>query len=224
MPRFTSRWLLLRRPDGLAATVLLLGLVIAACSGIWIEQRETRSAQARFERLAERVEREVARRLQLPVYGMHGARGLFAATGQVTLPQFRAYVESRQLEQEFPGIRGFGLIERVPHEALASFVDARQREGQTDYAVQDPAPPGSPHYLIKYLEPWPPTAPPWAWTWPGTPRAARPWSRPSTPAGRCSATGWSCARMPPSPWASCCWCPSTGQAATRRPRSSGAGP
>ncbi len=153
MPRFTSRWLLLRRPDGLAATVLLLGLVIAACSGIWIEQRETRSAQARFERLAERVEREVARRLQLPVYGMHGARGLFAATGQVTLPQFRAYVESRQLEQEFPGIRGFGLIERVPHEALASFVDARQREGQTDYAVQDLAPPGSPHYLIKYLEP-----------------------------------------------------------------------
>ncbi|MBB2488064.1 PAS domain S-box protein [Mitsuaria sp. WAJ17] len=151
MPRFASRWLL-RRPDWLAASVLLLGLVIATSSGIWIKQRETRGAQARFERLAERVEREVARRLQLPVYGMHGARGLFEATGHVTLPEFRTYVDSRHLAQEFPGIRGFGLIERVPHEALESYIDARRREGQPDYDVQSLAP-GGPHYLIKYIEP-----------------------------------------------------------------------
>ena len=159
MQRTDSRWPMLRHPERLASTVLLLGLSIAAGSGIWLAQREHRSAQGRFERLAERVEREVARRLQLPVYGMHGARGLFAATGQVSLPQFRAYVDSRQLEQEFPGIRGFGLIERVRDEDLTAFVDDRRREGQTDYAIQGRAPAGNPHYLIRYLEPLAPNRP-----------------------------------------------------------------
>ena len=158
MPGSDSNWLL-RHPDGLAATVLLLGLAISTAAGIWLAQREHRSAQTQFDRLAERTERELMRRLQLPVYGMHGARGLFAATGKVSLPQFRAYVESRQLEHEFPGIRGFGLIERVSDASLPDFVAQRQKEGMSDYAVHPPPVPGQLHYLIKYIEPLAPNRP-----------------------------------------------------------------
>ncbi len=148
-----SRWPLLRHPDGLATTVLLLGLAISAASGIWIAQREHRAAEAQFERLAERVEREVVRRLQLPIYGMHGARGLIAAAGQISQQQFSAYVESRQLPTEFPGIRGFGLIERVQAADLDTFVAQRRADGAPDYEVHAAAPRGHPHYLIKYIEP-----------------------------------------------------------------------
>ncbi|MEK7731645.1 MAG: CHASE domain-containing protein, partial [Planctomycetota bacterium] len=75
-------------------------------------------AQARFERLAELVKDEVQRRFRACVYGLRGARGVFIVSKKVGRSEFHDYVASRDLANEFPGVKGFGYIARVPRGEL----------------------------------------------------------------------------------------------------------
>jgi signal transduction histidine kinase/CheY-like chemotaxis protein len=77
----------------------------------------------------------VARRFNQPVYGLKGARGLFAAAGRpLTRDEFRRYVGSRDMTQEFPGVRGFGFVQLVHRTDLAGFVSAQRADG-SDFTV-----------------------------------------------------------------------------------------
>ncbi|WP_349745147.1 PAS domain S-box protein [Roseateles cavernae] len=134
------------------AAVLLGGLVLTLLSWHWLAQREVLDARTQFERLSERVERELVRRLQLPVYGLNGARGLYAASSDVRRAEFRAYVDSRQLDHEFPGIRGFGFIERVMRADVARFVAATRADGAPDFELLTQGK-AEDLFVIKYIEP-----------------------------------------------------------------------
>ena len=94
--------------------VTLTGTLILTGLGVYHARQSYRTdAQFRFERLAERLSNEVQRRMNQPVYGLKGARGVYAASKSVERLEFRAYVESRDLPVEFPGVVGFGFIQRV---------------------------------------------------------------------------------------------------------------
>ncbi|KQW51537.1 hypothetical protein ASD88_02555 [Pelomonas sp. Root662] len=119
-----------------AAAVLSLGLALTAGAAIWQQQRAAAEARTLQERQVERLQADLVKRLTMPVYGLKGARGALAALeGKVTRAAFDAYVESRDLAKEFPGVRGFGLIERVARRDLDRFVAARQRDGATQFRV-----------------------------------------------------------------------------------------
>ncbi|MGN6830837.1 PAS-domain containing protein [Paucibacter sp. M5-1] len=151
-----SRWR--RRPQGgwsaraLAMGVLLTGLLLTLAATAWLRAEERSQAGREFELLGERVQRELQRRLNLPIYGLHGGRGLFAASRDVQLNEFRAYVESRRMVREFPGVRGFGFIEPVQAAALPALAAELQGEGAFDFDVKRLGP-VQPHYIIKYIEP-----------------------------------------------------------------------
>ncbi|MEJ1973947.1 MAG: CHASE domain-containing protein [Lacunisphaera sp.] len=85
-------------------------------------------ARLQFERLADRLSVELQRRMRQPVYGLNGARGVYAASQSVERAEFRAYVESRDLPREFPGVLGFGFIRRVPR---ADLPPSSRRSGPT---------------------------------------------------------------------------------------------
>lgn len=137
-----------------AAAVLSIGLALTAGAVIWQQQRAGAEARGLQERQVERLQADVVKRLTMPVYGLKGARGALAALeGKFSRAAFDAYVESRDLPREFPGVRGFGFIERVARRDLPAFVAARQREGGTEFRVhgsgQDPT-----LYVVTQISPF----------------------------------------------------------------------
>lgn len=119
-----------------AAAVLSIGLALTAGAVIWQQQRASAEARSLQERQVERLQADIVKRLTMPVYGLKGARGAMAALqGRMQHAAFDAYVESRDLPREFPGVRGFGFIERVARDDLDSFIAARHREGSTGFRV-----------------------------------------------------------------------------------------
>ena len=136
----------------MTAAAQLLGLALTGICVVWQLHNISTAAHEKFERRAERIERDVRRNFALAVYGLNGLRGLFAADGHVTRSQFRAWIESRDLPAEFRGVRGFGYIEHVKREDLASFVAAQQADGHPEFAV-DTAGNAPDLYVVKYIGP-----------------------------------------------------------------------
>ena len=133
-----------------ALGLLLAGLALTAVLSVGSAEQAERDALAQFDRLAGRIEREIERRLLQPIYGLKGARGVYAASDEVSRIDFRNYVDSRQLAQEFPGIRGFGFIERVPRPDLDRFLVQARADGMPDFQVRTSGQ-WPDLYVIKYL-------------------------------------------------------------------------
>ena len=118
-------------------TVALLGSGVAAGADPWLQRGHDAQTSAHFGRSAARVAETVVARIERPIFGLKGAVGLYAASDHVNRREFRAYVESRNLPQDFPGVRGFGFIQRVPCSALPAFVAAEQREEAPQFALRE---------------------------------------------------------------------------------------
>ena len=136
----------------LVTTALLVGLLLTVLGYYQSRQHYHAEARARFDRQAERLVNEVQRQMQQAVYGLKGARGVYAASKSVERAEFRAYVESRQLAVEFPGVLGFGFIQRVQRSDLEAFIAAERADGAPDFTVRTTG--NAPDlYVIKFVEP-----------------------------------------------------------------------
>ena len=150
MFRWSERW----RSAALPAAVCLFGVAVAAASGLWLQREIEAQAQAAFERKVERVADAVAQRFRQPVYGLRGMNAFYAASLRVDRAAFRAHVEARDLPREFPGVRGFGFIQRVQSHGLDAFVAAERADGAPQFAVRRLAERGHDDlYVIKFIEP-----------------------------------------------------------------------
>ena len=136
----------------LTAIAQVLGLLISA-GGVWWQSANLDGlAQSRFDQGVERIEAEVARRLNLPLYGLKGVRGAMAANPQFKRQAFRTYVRSRDLPNEFPGIRGFGFARRVLRTDLASFIASERADGAPEFAVRSSGD-AEDLFVVSYVEP-----------------------------------------------------------------------
>ena len=118
------------------AIVLLLGMVVSLVGSRWLHLDIQDEAEVRFQRHVERVAEHTVRQFHQPLYGLRGAAGVYAASPLVDRAGFRAYVESRDLPTEFPGVRGFGFIQLVQRQALARFVAAERADGAPDFVLR----------------------------------------------------------------------------------------
>ncbi|MBH9577199.1 CHASE domain-containing hybrid sensor histidine kinase/response regulator [Inhella proteolytica] len=147
--------LLLSRRKSLPLIALLLGLVLALGITLWLRSQILREERQEFERLADLVSRNYAQKLDTPVRGLRGiAAGMSVQGGSFTRAQLRTWMEARRLDEEFPGVRGLGLIERVERAALPAFEAAEREAGWPTFRVKQlngRAP--DPHYVIKTVEP-----------------------------------------------------------------------
>ncbi len=152
----------LRRASVLSVFALVFGLGVTASVSM-IEYNHARNLDdEHFNRLVERIQAEVTRRVTVYRYGLMGTRSVFAASSYVHRQEFVHLVNARDLPSEFPGALGIGYIERVPDTPgeVASFVEYVHDEGAPWFEIT--VPPGAAplegsltddRYIIKYIEP-----------------------------------------------------------------------
>jgi PAS domain S-box-containing protein len=135
------------------ATVVLIGGFSLTAIGVYQSyQHYHREGELQFSSLADRLTTEVQRRMNQPIYGLKGARGVYASSKSVERLEFRAYVASRDLPREFPGALGFGFIERVMRADLEKFVTEQRADNAPDYTVKT-AGDAPDLYVIKFIDP-----------------------------------------------------------------------
>lgn len=139
---------------GLPLLVFLFGAALSSWASYWLYREFQSENTAEFHRLTDQISSEIEQRFRLPIYGLNGARGVYAASDQVTREDFRQYVASRNMKIEFPGVRGFGFIERVPHANLSKFLAETRADGAPDFQVRQLSNRGDAELLvIKFIEP-----------------------------------------------------------------------
>ena len=143
--------------QGIAGPVLLfvLGVVLAAWAAHFSYRQIDSKAKDDFERVVMRAEVEINARMENTVAALRGARGLYAAVGpHVSREAFRHFVLSRNLDVEFPGVRGFGFIQRVGSADLPAFIAAEQRDGAPDFAIRQlDNKRNTDLFVVKFIEP-----------------------------------------------------------------------
>ena len=136
----------------IAAVALLVGLCLTAVGVLWQRANLDNLARTQFDNQADRMERDVLRRLTLGQFGLKGLRGTYAASRKVNQAEFRVYVASRELASEFPGLQGFGLVQRVARGDLASFEAEVRADNAPDFAVRT-AGIAPDLWIVRFIEP-----------------------------------------------------------------------
>ncbi len=133
--------------------LFVVGMLITAVLTLRLHGYQQERLHAQFNHELERISDDIQRRFQTPVYGLMGARGVYAANKSLDRGSFQRYVESRNLAAEFPGVRGMGFIERLQRSDLDSFVLREQTDGAPDFEITSLGGDAADLYVIKYIEP-----------------------------------------------------------------------
>ena len=117
-----------------------------------LHSNSNRAAEQQFELVVGKITNAIEQRLIDHEQILFGAAGLFAASGEVSRDQWRAYVERLQLADRYPGIQGVGFSKVVPAAEREAHERSIRAEGFADYRIH---PDGDrPLYVpIVYLEP-----------------------------------------------------------------------
>lgn len=133
----------------------MLVLTLLLTVGLW-QHSETEFSQREndhFLRVAEKQKNILITRMRNYEQVLRGGAALFAANGMPSREEWRAYVETLELDQSLPGILGTGFALMVPAEARDAHERSIRAEGFPDYAI---SPPGNSDMLssIVYIEPF----------------------------------------------------------------------
>ena len=144
-----------KRPLTRALAVFAVGLLLSVIAAFWKQAENNRAVEQAFAALMKETVTVLQQRMGLYEYGLRGARGaaLAAGMGQLERQRFRQYAQSRNIEAEFPGSRGFGIVRRVPQAQEAAFVAAARADGWPNFAIRQFQAHAGERYVIQYMEP-----------------------------------------------------------------------
>ena len=137
----------------------LPGLVLAFCLGItyllWSTslQNTRKEEHDYFNFRAREVVENTAQRLHTYEQVLRGAQGLFRASSVVQRKEFKNYVATLRLSENFPGIQGVGYAIAIPPDRKAQHVASMRRQGFSEYTIK-PAGERKLYTSIIYLEPF----------------------------------------------------------------------
>jgi len=140
-------------PLPLAALLLLL-LPLGLTFYLWkaATENDLQRGNAKFEALTIESEKALQNRVASSGNALLGAAGFIQGSNEVSRDEWRTYVETLGVRENFPGINGIGWIEPVEADALPQFLARMRAGGAPGYQVH-PADGAGPDYLISYIEP-----------------------------------------------------------------------
>ena len=116
------------------------------------QQRILQELQLRLEQISTGVKEKVT----LYQYGLRGFRGAMVTHGteQFAYQQMQKYTLSRDYALEFPGARGFGLIDYVSQKQLSTYLAAAaQDRPDNNFQLRQLNPHNDSLFIIRYIEP-----------------------------------------------------------------------
>ncbi len=144
----------LSAPVRWSLSVLAVGLLASGLLALNQHRINQDIIAGRFERQSERLADSLSRRLHSYEYGLRGLRGVAITAGEQGLSRkaVSRYNESRDIDTEYPGARGFGFIRRVPQAGKDAFLAAARRE-DPGFRIKSLGAAYPEHFVIQYIEP-----------------------------------------------------------------------
>ncbi|MFZ2957676.1 MAG: CHASE domain-containing protein [Candidatus Ozemobacteraceae bacterium] len=133
--------------------LMAIGLSITA-GATWVARTVAQNeAEKDFFSSCNDVRATIIYRLAEHARILRGGAALFDATDRVTRKDWHTFVQRQKIEQQLPGIQGFGFALLIPREQLASHTQEIRREGFPNYLVK-PEGDREIYSSIIYLEPF----------------------------------------------------------------------
>jgi len=132
----------------LAASLALTAVATAVVAATGREREE-----ARFANAADLTRTRVDSRMRTYATILRSARGLFAASGEVTPEEFRTFVGQFDVRHEYRGVQGIGFARRVRQAELDAFVTRWRTVADSTFQIRNPDPPRPEYFPIVMLEP-----------------------------------------------------------------------
>lgn len=136
----------------LPALVVAIGLLMTGAGGYQIEQGRLARERMRFDGVVDQANDAVAGRLDTYIAVLRAGAGLFAASTDVSLAEFRAFAERVELTERYPGIQGIGYSVLVPPGEAQALIARMRAEGTADFKLPEQIE-GEELHAIIYLEP-----------------------------------------------------------------------
>ncbi|MBC3881497.1 PAS domain S-box protein [Undibacterium sp. LX40W] len=138
----------------LPASIFIAGVLISISTAVWRYQIAKQNAELEYQRSKEHIVNEIKQRFNLPLYGIVGLKAQFQINPKLTRKDFRTAVNSRDLASEFPGLRGFSLVQPVSKKHIDEFVAQQRRDGESDFSLRQLSDKNNDDlYVIRYIEP-----------------------------------------------------------------------
>lgn len=139
-------------PQYLPATMFILGMCITAAGTWWLHSNLKNKLDTEFQNKADRITIEIQQRFNNPVFGLNGARSLFGIKQDLSAAQFESAIRTRNLPVEFPGVRGFGFVEKVAQEDLPNYIKQQKIDIGPQFNLQEfQGPRSAARYMAKYF-------------------------------------------------------------------------
>jgi CHASE1-domain containing sensor protein len=134
--------------------VLMFGLLASGFAAIMLDDHNRLRTRKAVTAATDSTITQIRNRMDLYQYGLRGVRGLLIGQQYgLSRDEFRRYSLTRDIDTEFPGARGFGVILRVPRDREDDFLQQARADGKPDFTIRELAPHNGERFVIKYVEP-----------------------------------------------------------------------
>ena len=134
--------------------VLVLSIAITIFAAFLVNDEITNSIEEKLDTQVIDTKNRIEHRIQAYEQVLSGAKGLFAASQDVTRKEWKTFVDIQLIEKRFPGIQGVGFSKLIGNkDKLDTHIGQIRKEGFTDYTVR-PEGDRETYHAVIYLEPF----------------------------------------------------------------------
>lgn len=133
--------------------ILLIGLLVTLTAAWFMKENVERAAEQKLVTLCNKIQSDIASRLDDHARLLLSGAALFRASEHVTREEWRLFTQYQRLDTQLPGIQGTGFSLLIPPAKLAQHILEIRNQGFPEY---QPYPPGERdiYSSIIYLEPF----------------------------------------------------------------------
>ena len=120
-------------------TLMVLAASLLTTYAVWnyAERQARNELQTEFEFHVRETTTKIQQRMSAYVQVLYGLRALFNGSDRVTRDEFRAYITSLRLQEQYPGIQGLSHAPLIANDQLEAHI-AEIREQSAGDKVQLP--------------------------------------------------------------------------------------
>lgn len=134
--------------------VLCISITITIFAAFLVNNGIIKSTEEKLEIQVIDTKNRIERRIQAYEQVLSGAKGLFAASQDITREEWKTFVDIQSVEKRFPGVQGIGFSKLIgDKDKIDAHIEQIRNEGFSDYTVR-PEGDREEYHAIIYLEPF----------------------------------------------------------------------